>query len=66
MAKPTGQVIRNNDKRILRRIYVTHEEYQTLFAAAWQETEYVPKEADANSLISAYIVEKANKDLKRK
>lgn len=53
------------DKRKKRRLYLTYDEYQTLFAAAWKDTEYVPKDADSNSIISQYVVKKANQDLKR-
>jgi hypothetical protein len=63
MAKPTGQVVRNNDKRILRRIYVTNEEYQTLFNAAWHKRKFTPDVLDGNQLIAEYCIAHAEKDL---
>lgn len=65
MGKPTGQVLRNNDKRTLRRIYVTHDEYQTLFAAAWHKRKFTPDVLDGNQLIAEYCVAHANEDLKQ-
>lgn len=53
----------STDKRKKRRLYLSYDEMQTLFAAAWKATEYVPKEHDANSLIVDYIMKKANEDL---
>lgn len=62
--KKTGQVLRENDKRILRRIYVSQEDYQILMNAAWHKKKFSPEILDANQLISEYCIDHAKEDLK--
>ena len=59
--KPTGQVVRKDDKRILRRVYFSRDEYAQMYQAALLAgNQHITEEMSANDVLRAFCLAAAN------
>lgn len=66
IGKPTGQVIRNDDKRILRRVYFSRDEYAQLYQAALLAgNQEITEDMSANDVLRAFCIAAANVIIKK-